>query len=492
MQREEIERLRYRRQYILSPHEIEPPFMCVKRAIESTHHLYIHVDLAVTNYSKDETSLVLLGDIFDYDVIRKNNFDILKDIINNDFNVLLKKLSSYTGCFVLIYVRHGKIFMVHDSTATKKIYHCLTNNGVWCASQPSMLAKTLGLKRSNNKSKLRYYYISSEFKALNHASIGNTTCFDEITQVLPNHYLDLNQNRSIRFWPFEDTSNQMTLQETAFLCAKMIKGFMESIASRYKVMLPVTAGKDSRTLLAATSTFRENVFYYINKPKNFKNSHKDIVVPSRLFKRLGLEYHIVDPYIPIHEDFKRVYFGNNEFASVEHLPFINNYYVNYSNLVNLPGNIASGAIWYYPIYKTANNISLAKTNGVQRFKHALETYDDWLKDSTEACRAYNFNIWYLFYWEERLGNWGTQYQIDKDIAQMDINPFNSRLLVQYILSVEPPYKIEAAKYVFTKEIINNLWPEVLSEPINPTLKNSVYKFFDHLGLLHHIFRYTYK
>ncbi len=492
MHQKEIKKLTFRRQYILSPKEIEPPFLFEKRRIGHTHHLYTHVDLSVTDYSLNDVSLVLLGDIFDYNTIHKTNLDILKDILDKDFDLILRRLSLYTGSFVLIYFQNNKTYLVHDATATKKIYHCLNSNDIWCASQPSLLAKTLHLEKSKNESKIRYYN-SSDFERLSNAGIGDTTYYDEIAQVLPNHYFDLNQNKSIRFWPFEPCFNSMKMHETAFFCAKLIKGYMESIAFRYKVMLPVTAGKDSRTLLAATKNIQNNVFYYINKLEHFDNNNRDVRIPSGLFKKLGLNYHIVNPYIPVDKDFEKVYFENNEFASKQHLPLIYNYYKNFEDRVNLPGNIATGAIWFYPIYrKEVDEATLAKLIGVQNYPHALKSYNEWIMNSQELCKMYNFNLWYLFYWEERLGNWGTQFQMDKDIAQIEINPFNSRLLVQSILSVAHPYQIEMANYTFTKEIINNLWPEVLSEPINPSLNNRLCSILDNVGLLSSIFKLKYR
>jgi hypothetical protein len=491
MQQEEIEKLRHRRQYILSPEVINPPFFSVNRPVGNTHNLYTHIDLVVTEYSCNGVTLILLGDIFDYEVISKTNLDILKDICIENYNLFLKRLSPYIGSYVLIYVQNNRIFLSHDATATKKIYHCLNKDSVWCASQPTLLVKTLRLERSRNESKIRYYN-SIEYEKLNHAGIGNTTLYDGMFQVLPNHYFDLSQNKSIRFWPFEKHLDELTFQESAVFCARLIKGYVESIALRYKVMLPVTAGKDSRTLLAATKNIREDVLYYTNHHRHFKRNYNDIKIPSRLFKRLGLEYQIVNPYFPVDKDFEKIYFDNSEFACKAHLPFIYNYYKNFSDRVNLPGNIATGSIWYYPIFRKIDNMVLAKVNGVQKFPHALNTYSEWLRDGEEFSKAYNYNLWYLFYWEERLGNWGTQYQMDKDIAQLDFNPYNSRLLVDNILSVHPKSQLELANYPFTKEIIKNLWPEVLSESINPNLRNTILTVFDKFGLLNFIFKLKYR
>jgi hypothetical protein len=88
----------------------------------------------------------------------------------------------------------------------------------------------------------------------------------------------------------------------------------------------------------------------------------------------------------------------------------------------------------------------------------------------------------LFYWEERLANWGTQVQIDKDIAQEDLIPFNSRQLIHYFFSIEPVH-IDRPDFLFFKKIIGNLWCELLITPTNPTAKNKMSKLIHRMGLL---------
>jgi hypothetical protein len=91
-----------------------------------------------------------------------------------------------------------------------------------------------------------------------------------------------------------------------------------------------------------------------------------------------------------------------------------------------------------------------------------------------------------------MANWGTQVQMDKDMAQMDINPYNSRLLAETILSVDRYHSIGVGSYPIHRGINMNLWPETMSVPINPGLKNSIFKVAESLGLLGLIYRIHYR
>lgn len=481
MEEYDIKRLRYRRQYIFTPQEVECPFEhhCIR--ITSNFFLYTHIDLVTTVIEKDTFKMVLLGDIFDYEYSNKTNSDILEDIIDQNFEAVIKKLSKYTGNFVLFHKMNDKIEIVHDPTATKKIYYCHNKEGVWCASQPHLLARILKLKKTSNESKLAYYN-SDVFHRLANASVGDTTIYDDIRQVLPNHYIDVSEFKVHRFWPYEKKKH-LALGEVVEICAEMIRGYVESIAKRYNIMLPITAGKDSRTLLAATKNLRNETFYYINKYKRLHDESMDIRIPRDLFKKLDLKFNILDPHIPVDKDFIKAYYENNPFASDYYLPIIYNYYVNFSDKVNLPGNIATGSVWWYPLYKKKITVEdLLKLNDLTQYEHARETYKNWLDDSQQISEQLNHNLWCLFYWEERLGNWGAQTQQDKDIAQLDINPFNSRQLVDSMLSIRALHKIEFGSYPINKAIIKRLWPEILSVPINPGFGNNIYKILEITGL----------
>jgi hypothetical protein len=480
MENSELLRLRFRGQYIITPVKIECPFIANTTNVFNNYTLYAHQDLKAMEYERNGTRIILLGDMFDYESPEKSNGEILEDLYDSDFNSLLEKLSKYSGRFVVIYLQHDSLKIVHDAMATRKVYYCEANNSFWFASQPILLSRILNLKPSVNSSKIAFYN-SNDFVRLHNSNIGDTTYFDEIHQLLPNHYYDFASNRSVRYWPNKKIVF-LPVSMVAGKCSQMIKGYVESIGKRYNIMLPVTSGKDSRTIMAGTRSFKDKVFYYINKDQKLKETSRDIKVPKRLFSKLNLDYHIVNPYIPIDELFKKAYFQNNEYASSNFLPHIYNYYKNFSDKVNLPGNNASSAFEIFTERKLkASAMNLARLNKVDKYDYAVQYYEKWLSGSREICIQNNINIINLFYWEERLANWGTQIQLEKDIAQEDLNPFNSRQLIELFLSVKPKYT-ELPNYILYKKIIHILWPELLLEPINPSFENGLRKILIFMGI----------
>ncbi|MCK4748215.1 MAG: hypothetical protein KAT15_14295, partial [Bacteroidales bacterium] len=270
-----------------------------------------------------------------------------------------------------------------------------------------------------------------------------------------------------------------------------IRGFMEAIVHRYQVMLPVTAGKDSRTLLAASRNFTNRVYYYINKVGNMTEDSPDVAVPVKLMPMLGLDFHIEIPDQRIEEDFRKVYFHNNPYASEGYLPLIHHYHSKFPDRVNLPGNMASAAFEIYRGRKMKiTPKSLARLNRLDRFQYALSYYERWISGCRDLCSSHRVSMLNLFYWEERLANWGTQIQMEKDLAQEDINPFNSRDLTVLYLSVHPRY-IVSPYYKLHSEVIRNLWPEVLGIRINTSRRNSLLKVGKSLGILDLYYRIKY-
>jgi hypothetical protein len=488
MQKNESERLRYRRQYILSPRPIDCNFLNSAYSLKDNITLYAHVDLKVTMAASSDIRLVLLGDLFDYEYPEKDNEELLYDMIHADFSVFLEKISKYAGRFVIIYISSQKVYLLTDAAASRKVYYCRQNEGVYCASQPHLLASTLTLQYTRNPSKLSFYD-SFDFTRLNNSNIGNTTMYDEIFQLIPNHYLDYSDNTSTRFWPFQKI-NILPLDEVVDKCAKMLKGYITGFSNRYKLMLPVTGGKDSRLLLSATYDIRNDLFYYINKEEQMSDTSHDITIPSSLLPKLNLDFHILKPYIEIDEEFRKIYFANNPYGNEKYLPIIYNYYKNFSDRINLPGIFVNIAEDVYEVYgKKISPQVLAELIQVETYDYAEPYYSEWLKGCQELCEKCNINVLNLLYWEERIANWGTQIQLDKDIAQEDIIPYNSRLLIETMLSADLKYR-EKHDFIIFCRMTRKLWPETLQAPCNPEFKADFLKFTKAIGIMK-IIKYIY-
>ncbi len=479
-------RLLFRRQYILAPSTIKCPFEHNEYALSDNYWLYVHLDLPVTHINAKDATLFILGDIFDSKNPEKSNHDIANDLVGLSYHDLLDQSGMYTGRYAFILKSQGDFIVFHDATATRKVFFCKILDKTWLASLPYLLAHILDLKTTQDPEK-KAFYTSEDHKRLNDANIGNTTIYDEIRQLMPNHFLDVGDSTTKRFWPRKFIEHR-PIQEVARECAMIIKGSIEAIALRYDIMLPVTAGHDSRLLLAATKDIRDKVYYYINQELHLSSDSKDIAIPRRLFRKLNLDFHIEELKGSIDPNFKDIFYHNNPYASKEYIPHIQNYFFKFPDKINLPGNFAAASWGINRLsVNRVSGVNLARMCGLERFPYAIRYYDQWLKGCQEICLESNINVIRLFYWEERIANWGSQIAIYKDVAQEEFNPLNSRYLLYLFHSVKQTHN-NWPDHQLHRAIIKDLWPELLSIPMNPSFQRGFLKTMKFLGLFRMVTR----
>jgi hypothetical protein len=470
MNESEISRLRYRRQYFLGLSGMKCPFVHNSKKVNDKYILFSHVDLLLSEYVSGDKTLLLLGDIYDYEKTDKKNIDILIDLIDNDFDVLLEKTSKYAGRYVLIYCKGDEIKLLHDASASRKIFYTKKNGEVVCASTQHLLADVSDFRRTTNKSLLEYYQ-SIEFQKNLNSNIGNLTYYDEIRQVLPNHYLSINPFEVRRYWPNKELRSFST-QECIERSAIMIKGFISAAVNRYELMIPITSGYDSRIFLAATKDFTEKVFYYLNNSDEVKKTSEDSV-PKKMLAKLNIKFNMLEIDQHVDDEFREIYYQNNPLANQEFLPIIFNYYRNFSEKLNLPaGIIPIVKALYHSSEKEITPEILARSFKVDKFEVAHSFYRDWYDQTKKIAEQFQIDIFDLLYWEDRTCNWGTQVQLDKDIAQEEFMPFNSRDLIATMLVCDKQFR-QKPYFGLNKGIIKMLWPELLHFPFNPSFNHTI-------------------
>jgi len=100
---------------------------------------------------------------------------------------------------------------------------------------------------------------------------------------------------------------------------------------------------------------------------------------------------------------------------------------------------------------------------------AVKHFNVWLDD---VENLYSVELLELFGWEQGHGNWLASTQMEFDLAWQDlITPFNCRELLVVLLSIDKRYRISPDYRVFVA-LIENMWPELLQEPINPDDKHT--------------------
>ena len=302
--------------------------------------------------------------------------------------------------------------------------------------------------------------------------------------LLPNHYLDLKRMESRRYWPNTPLC-RLELDEAVPRCAAFLQGAMKAAANRHSLMMAVTAGQDSRTLLAASREISSSVYFFINKKGRLSDYSSDIRVPKGLLSQIGLRFNIHEVREHVPEDFKKIFLDNAYYAREQLLPVIYNiYFGQHSDKLNILGVGEVGRTMFSDEPKNLTPYHLAYLLRYPGSPYAVKECASWLETARPAARRHGLNIMDFFLWEVLLGNWGSVGNSESDIAIEEFDPYASHLLYETFLSVDPKYRTFRNNILF-HELIHHMWPQLLSLPFNPpdSRKDRLVLILNKLGIV---------
>jgi len=433
-------------------------------------HLYAHPDLEVTAKKSPSTLVLMLGYIFDPTHPDKTNEEIISDVMSSigSFQDLIAAIKPFAGRYAIIYKDVANLMILHDPLGLREIYYCKQPNKVICGSQPNLLLRFAQpiLQKSTDPLLLDFVNVHLPRVRNGRLWVGDGTPYEGIKHLLPNHCLDIFNLVSRRYWPNTPLS-RIELDKAIRKCAAFLQGAMKAAALRQPLMMAVTAGLDSRTLLAASKEISSSVYYFINKHDRFSERSNDIRIPKEIFRRIGIPFHVHQIPKAVPEEFKRVFFDNSFYAKQMILPVIYNiYYKQHSNKMNITGVGEVGRTKFYDEPKKLTPYYLAYMLRYRRSPYAVRECELWLSRSKSVAHEYGLNIMTLFWWEVLIGNWGSVGNSESDIAIEEFDPYASHLLYETFLSIDPENRTYKDNILF-EELIKAMWPELLSVPHNP-------------------------
>ena len=473
----DADKLRYRRQFLLC-REVIPSlahwnFLSIKDGL----CLYSHPDLDITVKESQQLKLILLGYIFNPAHHGESNEAILADILqkSDTFHSFLDAIKGCVGQYVFIYLNNEAIHVIHDALALREIYYCTSINRAICGSQPNLVSEfaepPLGF--SDDKAIQGFYAHDLKNMRSGRFWIGDETCFRGIKHLLPNHYLDVAELKSKRYWPREKLT-PVGLDEAVRISCSFLQGALKAAAHRHELMIAVTSGTDSRTLLAASREICGRVYYFINQHKGLDEKHPDICVPSAMLNRLNIPFHIHNLEGEIDEEFRRIFLDNVFLSTDLNLSAIYNvYYKQHNQRLNVLGVGEIGRTFYGDVPRNIDGYYLARSMKIKNSPYAVDQCQRWLESTLPVARRCGVNILTLLLWEQLLGNWGTVGNSESDIAIEEFDPYGSHYLYEILLGVDKEYS-EYGNSILFSEMIRHMWPELLEYPINPPYKKSDY------------------
>jgi len=255
----------------------------------NNYNLFSHPNLTFCKTKNDDFQLILLGDVYSYENPGFNNQEILNELVknSNNFITLIKLSDKLCGQYIIIYYTNDELKIVNDAGAQREVFYDINFNII--GSQPNIIGNVIGLKEYKN-TKANTFYKSLEFNK-NRVFLGEETNYENIFSLTPNFYLDLIQEKQIRFFPYQKRK-KIPKAIGIKIATKMLKGFLQSISNRNEITIPITAGWDSRVILAASAEINTDCFVF--KHKQVTDGHYDILIPNEISKLLGKPFRVIE------------------------------------------------------------------------------------------------------------------------------------------------------------------------------------------------------
>lgn len=469
--------IRFIRQFLIAPKGEDVSLADFSMFEFCNYNVFAHNSLDVTFADNHEFGgkFCLIGYVVDFENISHGNLEILNGVAKarsaNDIAVSLKKLS---GRFV-IFANFGEMYYVfHDACGLRTVYYQNCNNYFVIGSSTEIIRAVTRAERG-----MRYdLYMSSTYANENveHYLPSGCSLYESVRHLVPNHYLDILVDRQVRYWP--DTAiSSLSPDEAAEAAANIITNSILALSKRAKLALPMTAGWDSRLLMALSKSIANELFLYTLKYGFVTDESADICIPHSMINRFGMTHNIIDCTIePDDDDFKYIYESNScpshnvwrdiAFGIMKAYP---------SDMICMKGNCSEIVRCFYypsgvhtPVEDHLRIVSLERGWGDLEF--IVDEIANWFNSSNELCKSSNVDILDLFYWEHRMGGWQAQGQLEWDVAQEVFTPYSNRKLLEIMLSVPAQFR-KRPDYLLYKKIIEESWPELLDYAINPAIVN---------------------
>ncbi len=289
-----------------------------------------------------------------------------------------------------------------------------------------------------------------------------------IKRCIPNHYLDLKTFQSRRHYPNSSLErvNDDRIPQKISTIADYIEASIMALVNDGHVYCTLTAGKESRSILACTRTAKDKIKYFTFNYGDLKSKH-DIVISRKLAKICQLDHAVfkVGQLNPAQYDdylYRIGYDGFHGKSTDFYNVCINNMDMRSSLIVGFGGpdelQYFGNEIFYEHNRLTINKFLLERIT-VPDTVNVTDALHDWY---TEIDYFDIYTIFDLLYLENRFGCWASAHMYGFAPFKYVLVPFNHRKIVDITLKL--PVKFRFGDKAITKNICRYKWDIASSVP----------------------------
>jgi len=302
----------------------------------------------------------------------------------------------------------------------------------------------------------------------------------DISRLLPNHYLDLQNWRDVRHYPnsiFESISESDVPNYVERMVGLLRRHILGVVETAPRVYMPLTAGWDSRTLLACSRAVRDKVEYvtfdYRRLGRQRRSDLVDLEISQRLARRFGLRQLVisVSPNPPPGTELqylRRIGFAGGAgksrdffWSCQEHLDLSGAW------LTGFAGGAGKIPLYWRPSDKENDKTSPAGLLGrmnlpsTDPFQEAMRV---WLRSLPELPLTTLLTFAYL---EHRVGCFASPHFYGAAPFSVNLTPFCHREIFDPLLRLPSEYRLsQDLAHDISNNITSAAWPDLLDLPVN--------------------------
>lgn len=468
--------LLYKRGYLILDATKElPSFLKEKNWDVHEHaHLTVLADSAVDVFSETQNGVVVtvIGTILNPVQRDIGPEQATKELCSKyavSENDLFDYLDELSGRFVILITKDGESRIIQDSIGSRSVFY------------DKHSAKTLISSHAEIIADLNEYSVGEEELAfMNSAGFKNnrdshfpgiSTPYKEIKMLTPNTLLELKGKQVKRFFPREALVNQVVTERMVKELSSIFTNQIDLMNGRKKLAVSLTAGLDSRLTLACSKNSKDDIYYYTMTYGG--ESIQDTEVARLICEKLDLQHHTLPTEGASSKDFTESFLKNTSYMSTDFRAKIaealstqypeDHLHVK-SNGSEICRSFYRQKYGFLPKKPTASIYS--KLYGIEaKSDFVLKSMDEFMiTTNLNNDTAINYDVYDLFYWEHKIGNWQSLCIFEWDVAQDTFIPFGNREILKKMLSAPLKQRLNDELYY---RIIKEAWAETLEVPINP-------------------------
>lgn len=382
-----------------------------------------------------------------------------------------RHLLNWDGRFAVIVLRPDLGHVYLDAAGTLPLVFCRRRR---------RLASTPGLIVFDEQPNRIFSISPDAFPAdrADHFFPAGLTCDPEIRRLLPNHHLELDDWAARRHFPdgpITWASDDQIAESVRSIYRAIRRQFAALARAHEKIYISLTAGRDSRVLLACAREFIDQVeCVTFHGDPTLDAKRLDREIPARLAARLGFRHAVLETRGTLPPDVTIAYQRRTGFvvnpAKARNFDLACRRDLDMSAAwISGHGGEVGRAVYFArklpPTEPIAAEILLTRL-ALGRRKEFVAPLSNWLKTLPPDHATHHLTLAYI---EHRLGAWASPHLYGGAPFRTKLLPFCSHEVFQNMLRLPPEYQRGNA---LTRDIIRIAWPDLLSEPFNADRKGN--------------------